>query len=130
MESSVTKLKNSRVNVMTPYELKGLHGTEGQIEKVILGHLEDETDEKEIQIDRLVVNHGFQINLEPITTWGLEMKDGMIAVDSGMQTSVEGVFAIGDIAYYPDKLGLIAGAFNEGPIAVNHAKKSLIQEIL
>lgn len=123
LESSVTKLKNSSVNIMTPYEIKALHGTDGQLEKAVLGHLEDEAEEKELQVDRLVVNHGFQINLEPITTWGLEMIDGMIAVDSSMQTSVEGVFAIGDIAHYPDKLGLIAGAFNEGPIAVNHAKK-------
>ncbi len=123
LESSVTKLKNSRVNVLTPYELKELHGEDGQIEKVILGNLEEEADDIELQVDRVVVNHGFQINLEPITAWGLEMIDGMIAVDSSMQTSVEGIFAIGDIAHYPDKLGLIAGAFNEGPIAVNHAKK-------
>lgn len=123
LESSVTKLKNSQINVMTPYEIKELYGTDGQIEKVMLQHLEDETGKEILDMDRVVVNHGFQINLEPITSWGMEMIDGMIAVDSSMQTSVEGVFAIGDIAHYPDKLGLIAGAFNEGPIAVNHAKK-------
>ncbi|GAB2566391.1 thioredoxin reductase (NADPH) [Gracilibacillus alcaliphilus] len=123
LESSVTKLKNSRVNVMTPYEIKALHGIDGQIEKVTLRHTEGDDGDIELPIDRLVVNHGFQINLEPITSWGLDMIDGMIAVDSRMQTSMEGVFAIGDIAHYPNKLGLIAGAFNEGPIAVNHAKK-------
>ncbi|GIO23326.1 NAD(P)/FAD-dependent oxidoreductase [Oceanobacillus sp. J11TS1] len=128
LESSVTKLKNARVNVMTPYEIKELHGTDGQIKKVTLKHLDNAAGDKELYIDRVVVNHGFQINLEPITSWGLEMIDGMIAVDSSMQTSVEGVFAIGDIAHYPNKLGLIAGAFNEGPIAVNHAKKIVAPE--
>lgn len=123
LESSVTKLKQSCVNVMTPYELKELHGTDGQIQRVCIQHIEDETDKKELDINRVVVNHGFQINLEPVASWGLEMEDEMITVDSSMQTSMEGIFAIGDIAHYPNKLGLIAGAFNEGPIAVNHAKK-------
>ncbi|MFA1821123.1 NAD(P)/FAD-dependent oxidoreductase [Virgibacillus oceani] len=123
LESNVTKLRNSRVRVMTPYEILQLHGSDGQLKKVTIQHSEAENDRQDITIDRVVVNHGFQINLEPITKWGLEMVDGMIAVDSSMQTSIEGIFAIGDIAHYPNKLGLIAGGFNEGPIAVNHAKK-------
>jgi thioredoxin reductase (NADPH) len=122
LESNVTKLKNSQVRVMTPYEIIQLHGADGQLDKVTVQNKE-KSDRQEIDVDRVVVNHGFQINLEPITKWGLEMVEGMIAVDSSMQTSVEGVFAIGDIAHYPNKLGLIAGGFNEGPIAVNHAKK-------
>jgi thioredoxin reductase (NADPH) len=123
LESNVTKLRNSRVRVMTPYEIVQLYGFDGQLEKVTVQNKDNENDRQDITVDRLVVNHGFQINLEPITKWGLEMVDGMIAVDSSMQTSLEGVFAIGDIAHYPNKLGLIAGAFNEGPIAINHAKK-------
>src|SRR5690625_1117077 len=123
LESNVTKLKNSSVRVLTPYEILQLHGSDGQLEKVTVQHTEAENYRQDIAVDRVVVNHGFQINLEPITKWGLEMAEGMIAVDSSMQTSVEGIFAIGDIAHYPNKLGLIAGGFNEGPIAVNHAKK-------
>jgi len=123
LESNVTKLKNSSVRVLTPYEILQLHGSDGQLEKVTVQHTEAENYRQDIAVDRVVVNHGFQINLEPITKWGLEMVEGMIAVDSSMQTSVEGIFAIGDIAHYPNKLGLIAGGFNEGPIAVNHAKK-------
>ena len=122
LESNVTKLRGSSVNVMTPYEIAQLHGSDGQLIKVTIQN----TEEKNYQVipaDRVVVNHGFEINLEPITSWGLQMTDGMIAVDSSMQTSIPGVFAIGDIAHYQNKLGLIAGAFNEGPIAVNHAKK-------
>lgn len=122
LESNVTKLKHSSVNIMTPYEIFDLQGKGGQIAKVKIQQLGG-TNQKELYVDRLVVNHGFQINLEPITYWGMEMADGMIAVDSSMQTSIPGVFAIGDIANYPDKLGLIAGAFNEGPIAINHATK-------
>ncbi|MEN1970253.1 NAD(P)/FAD-dependent oxidoreductase [Lentibacillus sp. N15] len=122
LESNVSKLKNSRVRLMTPYEIVDLHGSNGQLHTIRLQEVDGE-DYQDIPVDRVVVNHGFQINLEPITSWGLEMVEGMIAVDSSMQTSIPGVFAIGDIAHYSNKLGLIAGAFNEGPIAINHAKK-------
>jgi len=39
-----------------------------------------------------------------------------------MQTNVEGIFAVGDIAGYENKLHLITGGFFEGPTAVNSAK--------
>lgn len=123
LESNVTKLRKSRVRMMTPYEILQLHGNDGQLRKVTIQHKDNKHDRQDIAVDRVVVNHGFQINLEPITNWGLEMADGMFVVDSSMETSMKGVFAIGDIAHYPNKLGLIAGAFNEGPIAINHAKK-------
>src|SRR5690625_4275779 len=79
LESNVTKLRNSSVRVLTPYEITQLHGSDGQLEKVTLQNKDDENDHQEITVDRAVVNHGFQINLEPITKWGLEMADGMIA---------------------------------------------------
>jgi ferredoxin/flavodoxin---NADP+ reductase len=39
-----------------------------------------------------------------------------------METSISGLFSVGDIASYQNKLHLIAGGFTEGPTAVNSAK--------
>lgn len=122
LESNVTKLKNSQVEVLTPYQLVGLVGEAGELSSVQLRHAETHLD-RAVSIDALIVNHGFEINMMDLSENDIAMDAGMIAVDSKMETTVPGIFAIGDISNYPDKLGLIAGAFNEGPIAVNHAKK-------
>lgn len=50
MESSVTKMKQSSVRVLTPYRLKQLSGNEERIQKVTICHTE--TGQREdIEID-------------------------------------------------------------------------------
>ena len=63
------------------------------------------------------------MKLGPVANWGLEMKDGeLIPVDTAaFETSVPGIFAIGDINWYPGKLKLIATGFGEAATAVNQA---------
>ena len=77
---------------------------------------------KEIEVDAVLLNHGFSIDLGGIKLWGFEFENGSIKVDSTMQTNIEGIFAVGDIAGYTNKLHLITGGFFEGPTAVNSAK--------
>lgn len=122
MESNVTKMMNSSAEVLTPYELSELKGTDGKLSSVVVRHVEGQYM-KEVPVDRVIVNHGFHIALGPIENWGMNMDNGTIQVDHTMSTSIPGIFAVGDIAAYPGKLNLIAGGFNEGPIAVNHAKQ-------
>lgn len=121
IESNVTKMMDSSVNVLNPYELIELNGIDGQVSSAVIKQVDNQKQE-EISIDHLIVNHGFHIDLGPITEWGMEMNSGSIQVDDAMSTSIPGIFAVGDIASYQNKLSLIAGGFNEGPIAVNNAK--------
>lgn len=119
-EHSVELLRKSRVRIVTPAEITGLHG-EGRIERVTV------TDKKSGQstdfaVDAVIVNFGFVSSLGPISEWGLDIENGSIKVDSRMQTSVPGVFAAGDITTYPGKLKLITVGFGEAPTAVNNAK--------
>ncbi|SHG48598.1 NAD(P)/FAD-dependent oxidoreductase [Ornithinibacillus halophilus] len=121
IESNITKMKNSNVQILNPYELVKLNGANKQLTSVVV----QETNGgkiKELPADNLIVSHGFVIDLGPIADWGMQMRDGAIEVDHNMSTSIDGVFAVGDIANYASKLQLIAGGFNEGPIAVNNAK--------
>lgn len=121
IESNITKMKNSSVDVKTPYFVDSLKGDGGQISSAFVKNLQT-NEVEELEIDGLIVNHGFEIDLGPIADWGMDMEGGTIKVNGEMATSIPGMFAVGDIANYNHKLQLIAGGFNEGPIAVNSAK--------
>ncbi|WP_099157224.1 NAD(P)/FAD-dependent oxidoreductase [Virgibacillus ndiopensis] len=121
IESNISKMKNSSVNVLTPYEVVILNGDGEIISDIVIENVKTK-GQQTISSDHLIVNHGFAIDLGDIAGWGCDMADGTIKVDNTMQTSIPGIFAVGDIANYPNKLHLIAGGFNEGPIAVNSAK--------
>ncbi|QHS21488.1 NAD(P)/FAD-dependent oxidoreductase [Virgibacillus sp. MSP4-1] len=124
IESNISKMKDSSVHVKTPYLINGLKGDGGEVTQAELKNVE--TGETEVlSVDEIIVNHGFEINLGKIGQWGLKMEDGGFRVNGKMETSIPGVFAVGDIADYENKLPLIAGGFNEGPIAVNNAKKHI-----
>lgn len=122
LESNVSKMRNSSVNILTPYTITGLTGNERSIAELTMENVKTGVQQS-LELDDLIVNHGFEIDLGAISEWGCAMMDGAIKVDSAMQTSIPGIFAVGDIANYPNKLQLIAGGFNEGPIAVNHVKQ-------
>lgn len=119
-ESSVKRLKASRVRVLTPYELRALHGN-GRVTGATI--VQNQTgEEEELELDQVVVSVGFEMDLGPIREWGLAMDDQGIVVDTRMATSIPGIFAAGDLVSYPGKLKLIATGFGEAATAINNAK--------
>lgn len=120
-ESNVTKMKESSVQILTPYQLKELHGDGNLIQKVTIEQVET-NETLEIEVDEVIINHGFNLDFGPINDWGLEISDARIVVNEKMETNLPGVFAAGDAVTYPNKLKLIAGGFVEGPKALNSAK--------
>ncbi|MBV7506169.1 NAD(P)/FAD-dependent oxidoreductase [Bacillus sp. sid0103] len=121
LERNISNLRKSTATILTPYVLEALRGEGEGITSVNVKNIET-NDIQTIEVDEVLVNHGFCIDLGPIKGWGLEFEYGNIKVDSQMQTNIEGIFAAGDVANYPNKLHLIAGGFSEGPTAVNSAK--------
>lgn len=119
-ESSVRRLNASRVRVMTPYELRALHGEEHVAGATIV---QNQTGEEEtLELDQVLVSIGFEMDLGPIREWGLAMDDHGILVDTRMATSIPGIFAAGDLVSYPGKVKLIAVGFGEAATAINNAK--------
>ncbi|WP_221226781.1 NAD(P)/FAD-dependent oxidoreductase [Paenibacillus baekrokdamisoli] len=119
-EHSVENLLNSKVQILTPYEITSLQGDQ-HIETVVLQN--SKTQEiKEVKVDAVIVNFGFISSLGPIAEWGLAIDNGSIIVDSRMETNIPGIFAAGDVTTYPGKLKLIAVGFGEAPTAINNAK--------
>ena len=69
----------------------------------------------EIDVDAMLPFFGLTMKLGPVANWGLKLENNLIAVDTAaFETSVPGIFAIGDINTYPGKLKLILSGFHEG----------------
>jgi thioredoxin reductase (NADPH) len=68
--------------------------------------------------DQLLVFFGLHPKLGPIGEWGLALEKKALKVDTEkFQTSLPGVFAVGDINTYPGKKKLILSGFHEAALA-------------
>lgn len=123
-ESSVEKMKNSSVHILTPYQIDGLHGDDTKAHSISIKHTTTDRVET-VEFDELIVNYGFISSLGPIKEWGLELQKNSIVVNSKMETNIEGIYAAGDIVTYDGKVKLIATGFGDAPTAVNNAKAYL-----
>lgn len=120
LESSVSDLNSSSVKLMTPYKVKELKGDQNKIHSIILSK-DRETETLNLPIDELIVNYGFSSSIGNIRNWGFIIERNAIKVDNQYETSIPGVYAVGDIAYYEGKVKIIATGFGEAPQAVNNA---------
>ena len=77
-----------------------------------------------VAADHVLVFFGLHPKLGPIADWGLELEKKALKVDTEkFQTSVPGIFAIGDINTYPGKKKLILSGFHEAALtafAIQH----------
>jgi thioredoxin reductase (NADPH) len=110
--------KAGRIELVVPYQLHGLEGSGGRLERVVVADLDGKT--RTLDADVLLPFFGLSMNLGPIAEWGLNLERNHIAVDPATSaTSVPGIFAIGDIATYPGKLKLILSGFAEAAMAAH-----------
>jgi thioredoxin reductase (NADPH) len=67
---------------------------------------------------------GLTMKLGPVAQWGLNLNENLILVDTEkFQTSESGIFAVGDINWYPGKLKLILSGFHEVALMAQAAHK-------
>jgi thioredoxin reductase (NADPH) len=66
--------------------------------------------------------YGLTMKLGPVANFGLTLQDSLIPVDtSSFETSLKGIFAIGDICTYPGKMKLILSGFHEAALMAKKA---------
>ena len=67
---------------------------------------------------------GLTMKLGPVVDWGLNLHENLIPVDTEkFETNVPGIFAVGDINWYPGKLKLILSGFHEAALMAQRAFK-------
>jgi len=125
---SVDKLqaiaKTGKVEMVIPYQLHGLVGRDGILSAVELADLDGK--KKTVEADVLLPLFGIVPQLGVLANWGITIEQHHIPVDpSTQQTNLPGIFAIGDIAAYPNKLKLILAGFSEAAMAA-HAIHPLV----
>jgi thioredoxin reductase (NADPH) len=77
-----------------------------------------------VEGDEVLVFWGLSPDLGPIAGWDLALEKKQIQVDTEkFQTSIEGVFAIGDINSYPGKKKFILSGFHEAALAAFGVQK-------
>ena len=92
-------------------QMTALHGEGGALEAVSIRAKDAET---RVACNRLLPFFGLTMKLGPVANWGLNLHENLIPVDTEKyQTSEAGIFAIGDINWYPGKLKLILSGFHE-----------------
>ncbi len=120
---SVTKMRElaeqGKVRVVTPYSFDSIQADgDGHVSGVTAV---SKTGEKlDLPCNRLISLLGFKNDLGPIVEWDLRFEESAIKVDPDMQTNIPGVFAVGDIASYPQKIKLILTGFADASIAVQN----------
>ncbi|MFN3826667.1 MAG: NAD(P)/FAD-dependent oxidoreductase [Micavibrio sp.] len=100
--------------------LAGLSGANGELDGVILRDAEGH--DSKVACNTLLAFYGLTMKLGPVANWGLNLHENLIPVDTEkFETSVPGIFAIGDINTYPGKLKLILSGFHEGALMAQQA---------
>ena len=102
-------------------QVSSLEGEDGRIAKAIVKR--NDGSDFHIACDALLPFFGLTMKLGPVADWGIELKDGeLIPVDTAaFESSVPGIFAIGDINWYPGKVKLILSGFHEATLAAQKA---------
>ena len=103
-----------------------LHGDNGELNAVTVRGRLDDGPEQEFQIGagRLLPFFGLTMKLGPVADWGLNLHENLIPVDTEkFETSEPGIFAIGDINWYPGKLKLILSGFHEAALMAQAAHR-------
>ncbi len=79
-----------------------------------------------LEIDEVIINHGYEQDAALLDHSELSIErteQFYIAGNATCESSVEGIYAAGDILMYEGKVNLIAGAFQDAANAVNKAKQ-------
>ncbi len=99
-----------------------LHGAGGQLTGATIKG--NDNSITKIDCDAMLPFFGLTMKLGPVANWGLELENNLIPVEtSAFETSVPGIFAIGDINTYPGKLKLILCGFHEGSLMAQKAHR-------
>ena len=126
--ASVSKMRQlhakGKINLIESAKVSELVGKGGQLNFIKV--VTKAGLESKIEIDNMLIFFGLAPKLGPIADWGLDINRKTINVDTEkFQTSETGIFAVGDINFYPGKKKLILSGFHEAALAAFAIKQQL-----
>jgi thioredoxin reductase (NADPH) len=119
VQKVIDMAENGKIKLVTEAEVTGINGN-GSVQNVVITHQKD--GELIQETDHFIPLFGLKPSLGPIAEWGLEIEKNAIKVDTlDYSTNIPGIYAIGDVNTYENKLKLILCGFHEGTLAVQSA---------
>lgn len=105
-------------------DIVGLEAPQGALQQVRVRARDGVV--RRVEAEQLLVFWGLHPKLGPIADWGLALDHQQLVVDPAtFQTSVPGIFAVGDIVTYPGKKKLILSGFHEAALCAFAAREYL-----
>lgn len=125
---SVKKMRNlvgsGQMDVIENAKMTAINGDGNQISSITIQPKDGEVIE--IAVDHVLVFFGLAPKLGPIAEWGLDINRKTINVDTEkFETSEPGIYAVGDINFYPGKKKLILCGFHEAALAAFAIKQRI-----
>lgn len=120
VRASVDKMKklvaDGRMDVIESARASAIDGKDGVVKSITIQPKEGEA--VDVATEHVLVFFGLAPKLGPIADWGLDINRKTINVDTEkFETSEPGIYAVGDINYYPGKKKLILCGFHEAALA-------------
>jgi len=113
-------VEDGRAEWIVPGFVRAIEGDEG---RGMVRSLQVQAPEgiRNVQADIFLPLLGVISDFSDVGHWGVAIADGKVPVDSStMQSSIEGICAVGDICSYPGKCDLILSGFAEVAVAIRH----------
>ena len=114
-EILVERVKNSDIKLYLKKNVTKILGSDGKVSSIILD------DEIEIKTDAVFIFAGIKANSEPFKALLKTDDQGFIGTDDKLKTSVDGIFAAGDVRTTP--LRQVVTATSDGALASYMAEK-------
>jgi thioredoxin reductase (NADPH) len=128
--ASVAKMKALAANHEMMHltgQVTGFESTDGVLKEIKVTSLDGVT--RRLPLDNLLAFFGLSPRLGPIAEWGLDIEKRQVKVDTEkFETSIPGIFAVGDINTYPGKKKLILSGFHEAALAAFGAAKYIFPD--
>lgn len=119
VQKVIDMAESGKISLITEAEVTDLKGG-SVLEEVVISH--SKNGEIITKADHFIPLFGLKPSLGRIADWGLEIEKGAIKVNTlDYSTNIPGIYAIGDVNTYENKLKLILCGFHEGTLAVQSA---------
>ncbi len=128
MQVSIDKMREleaaGKVSTIEKAKVTEVSGSGQQISSIVVQPKEG--DAVTVDVEALLVFFGLSPKLGPVAEWGLDINRKTINVDTEkFETSEPGIYAVGDINFYPGKKKLILCGFHEAALAAFAIKQRI-----